>query len=165
VPHTTDDLKQYGSTAEPTTQLLPDEEVALEAQLVRVREEKRLALLEPGPTWSQWFFFRAAKWYVIVAFLIALSWELGYLFPPSNSPADEVLPVVAATVYAEFLLYRCLWYRPTSGGPSRSTRDKPFRRSLIRPVRYGRWTPEGADVRAGRPVVVPAQGPDPREFL
>jgi hypothetical protein len=162
--HSADDLERYGTSPEPTP-LLPDEELALEEQLARVREEKRLALLDPGPSWSQWFCFGAAKWYVVLGYLILLTWEIGYLLAPTNAPVDEVLPVVAVTLYGEFLLYRFLWYRPSSLAVSRSTRTGGFHRSWLRPVQYGRWTPEGVNARAGRPPIDPSQGPDPREFL
>jgi len=165
LPHSSEDLKKYGSTGEPTTELLPDEEADLEARLARVREEKRLALLDPGPSWKEWFYYRASKWYILLGFIIVLAWEVAYLFPAYGVPYYYVLPLIAATVYLQFLTYRYLWYRPKREGTSHSSREGRFRPTWLRPVPWGRWTPEAADARAGRPVILPEQGPDPREFL
>ncbi len=164
MPSTPDTISRAGWTPEPGM-VLPDEESAVEAQLVRVRQEKKLALEEPGLSWSEWFYFREARWLVGVGILIVFIWEILYLLPPANAPAYEVGPVMAATVYAGFLLWQFLWFRPMGHSPSRSTRDGRFRPSWTRPVPYGRWTPEAEDHRAGRTVPTPQQGPDLREFL
>lgn len=147
--------------------LLPDEEGALEERLARVREEKRLALADPGPTWTEWFCYHGAKWYLGGAYLIVFSWEILYLWPPASVSPWVVLPVVGATFYVEYLLWGYLWYVPSGHdtGHSRSTGDGRFRPTPLRLVRYGRWTPESAQLRAGIPVASPETGPDPKEFL
>ena len=148
-----------------TEELRPDEEVALEAQLERVREEKRLALDDPGPSWREWFLFHGAKWYVALGFLVVLSWEVLYVFPPTNVSALVVAPVIVVTLYADVVLWQYLWYRPHGASPSLSTRHAPFRSRLLTPFVCGRWTPEAAELRAGRPIPSVDGGPDPREFL
>lgn len=145
--------------------LLPDEEADLEARLDRVREEKQKALAEPGPSWREWFLFSGAKWYVVLGYLIVFAWEASYAGPDAHVALYIVAPVVAVTLYAEFLLYRFLWYRPKIGDHSRSRRSDGRWRRWLYPVRYGRWTPEADAVRAGHPILVPEAGPDPREFV
>ncbi|MGB6499919.1 MAG: hypothetical protein WBG19_00750 [Thermoplasmata archaeon] len=158
-----DDLAKFGSDPKDSP-VLQEELDDIEARLDAVRAEKKAALSDPGPGWSEWFFFHGAKWYIFVAFLVAYAWEVGYLFPPESAPAYLVGPLLGATVYAEFLTYQYLWYRP-SAHPSRSVRVGKFRPSVFRPVEYGRWTPETAALRAGHPVVSIEEGPDPREFV
>jgi hypothetical protein len=148
-----------------STRFAPDEEDVIEQQVLRVRQEKREALKDPGPSWGDWFFFGGAKWYVIMGYLIVLSWEASYLFPSSLAriPFYEVVPVIAGTVYGEFLLYRYLWYQPPAR--SRSTRPDWVDSRWFRPLPYGRWTEEGVAIRSGKLVIDPDRGPDPREFL
>ena len=68
-----------------------------------------------------------------------------------------------AAIYLELLLYRFLWYRPD---PEEGYRATAFRPTWLRPVRYGRWTPEAFRAREGKdPFGDVAVGPDPREFL
>ncbi len=159
---TDDTLGRLKSAPDPGT-ITPEEETEVEAQLARVRDEKARALRDPGPSWREWFLYHAAKWYLGLAFLIVLAWEIGYLLPPSSVTPDVVLPLVVGTVYAMFLAYQILWHRP-SAGPSRSARHRS-RSRLLRPVAFGRWTPEAAAARAGLVLPPPETGPDPREFL
>jgi hypothetical protein len=164
-PSTPTTISRSGWTPEPGM-LLPDEEASLEARLERVRKEKEEALHDPGPTWKEWFCYSAAKWWLFIGgYLVVLSWELAYLYPSYGVPLYETLPLIAVTLYAELLLWRFLWYRPHGDEPSRSTGDRVFRPSFLRPVQYGRWTPEWADIRAGRRVPSADVGPDPKEFL
>ena len=100
---------------------------------------------------------------MLLAFFIVLAWEITYLYPASNTPLYEVLPVMAGTVYGEYLLYQYLWYRPSAS--SRSTRAVGHGHRWIVPVRYGRWTEEGVALRAGKVVPEPEHGPDAKEFL
>jgi hypothetical protein len=158
-----DDLPGFGadSSHAPISQEEVDD---IEARLDAVRAEKLAALADPGPSWSEWFFFHGAKWYMTAAFLIPVAWEIASLFAPANVPGYEIGPVLAGTFYAEFMLYQYLWHRPSSH-PSRSLGARSFRPTWYRPVQYGRWTPEGTELRAGRPVVSVEEGPDPREFV
>jgi hypothetical protein len=137
----------------------PEEEVAYRDRLEEVVEEKRRALEDPGPPWKEWFLFDGAKWWVGLGFLIADVWiisgglEVGSLLL-------ALAPLVPAT-YLQLLAWRYLWYRPHE---SRLHRHD-FQRTWFRPVEFGRWTPEGAVVRAGGHVISGPQGPNPREFL
>ncbi|HTW39534.1 MAG TPA: hypothetical protein VMF04_01565 [Thermoplasmata archaeon] len=135
----------------------PFQRQILRDQLDRVAEEKRKALEDPGPSWGEWFYQSAAKWWVGLAFFILDAWliveclDLGSLL--------LILPTLAAALYAEFLLYRVLWYIPTD-----VRRNRRFRRSWFRPVPYGRWTAEAEYYRA-HPVAVPTDGPSADDFL
>jgi hypothetical protein len=134
----------------------PFQRQILRDQLDRVAEEKRLALLDPGPTWHEWFFHSAAKWWIGLAFLVVDAWlivaclDIGlYLL---------TIPVLVVALYIEFLVYRYLWYSPDttrSGGR--------FRRSWVRPVPFGRWTSEAEHART-HPTSSDG-GPEPNEFL
>jgi hypothetical protein len=134
----------------------PEDRVAFREAVDRVAAEKKLALLDPGPTWKEWFYFSAMKVYLGLAFMILDSWlvvgflEVGLLL-------EAVLATIGA-VYLEFLCYRFLWRRPPLDHPIRAS----FRPTWHTPVQFGRWTPEGERFRAG--LLVPG-GPDPREFL
>ncbi|HTP53539.1 MAG TPA: hypothetical protein VML94_01050 [Thermoplasmata archaeon] len=164
-PSTPTTIPRTGWTPEPGL-LLPDEEASLEARLERVRQEKADALKDPGPTWKEWFCYTAAKWWLFLGvYVVVLSWEIVLLYPTSNVPLYETLPLIVVTIYLDLLLWRYLWYRPHGEEPSRSTGERGFRRSLLRPVQYGRWTPEWAEIRAGRMVPSVGGGPDPKEFL
>ncbi|MFY9717101.1 MAG: hypothetical protein WAK40_04115 [Thermoplasmata archaeon] len=162
-------IPRTGWSAEPGM-LHPDEEAALEERLERVRQEKADALKDPGPNWTEWFCYTAAKWYLALAvYLVLLVWEVGYLLPTEGPPSYLVLPIIALTLYGEFLFWRYLWYRPTDHEVererSRSTHDGRFHPTWLRPVQFGRWTPEAAMIRAGGSVVSSGTGPDPKEFL
>lgn len=135
-------------------------EFAFEAQVDRVAEEKRQAREAPDVPWRTWWFHSGSKWYIVIAFLILDVWILDYAYLTGLVAVVGVLFVFA--IYGEFLLYRYLYYVPSEDALRPRTR---FRRTWIRPVEYGRWTPEGAVVRSGGTVVAPEQGPDPKEFL
>ncbi len=137
----------------------PEEETALEERLDLVREEKRLALVHPGPSWREWFLFQGAKWYVGLGCLIAI-----VLVATFWLEAGDYLGLglsVGGVVYAEFLLWRLLWYRPDVYRPTRG----PFRPGPLRLVAIGRWTPEAAEARTGGPPVSADGGPDLKEFF
>ncbi len=140
----------------------PDEgeRFALEARMDRVAEEKRRALGEPGPTWREWWFQSGSKWYVGLGFLILDVWLLSAAFEAGAATLGFLALLPA--LYAEFLLYRFLYYQPPVG-PSAS--EGRFRRTWTRPVEYGRWTREAAIEKAGGTVPRAEGGPDPREFL
>ncbi len=124
-----------------------------------VREEMELARQDPGPTWRQWFFFSAAKWWLGLAFLVVDVWIL--VSALTYGPLTLLLLVVA--VYAEIFTWQYLWHRPEG----RSQSAKGARRMWwIRPVAVGRWTPEAEEDRVPAPVSgATDHGPDPREFL
>jgi hypothetical protein len=123
-------------------------------------EERESALQQPGPTWREWFFRSFLKSWIGLGFLIVDSWIFVSLLTPAYWPAEA--PAVGAAVYAEFLLFRFLWFRPD---PEQEGPGAPFRRSVWRLTRYGRWTAEYERVRAGLPASEGTAGPDPREFL
>lgn len=136
------------------------EERLLRAQMDRVEEEKRLALRDPGPSWREWWFYSASKWYVVLGMLIVDSWAM-FSWYQVGIPLAGVGTLVGA-VYAEFLLYEYLWYRPGDRSPAAARR---FRRTWYRPVRRGRWTPEA---RSPTPKVLAErdeEGPDLQEFV
>lgn len=136
------------------------EEAALRAQIDRVQEEKRRALREPGPTWREWWFYSASKWYILLGFLIADVWaatawvEAGVLL--------AAVGTVALLLYLEFLLYQYLWFRPEEAAFRRRALFHP---SWHRPVPFGRWTPEAHLVRTGRAGTLDEEGPDLGEFV
>jgi len=164
-----DTISRTGWTPE-SGELRPDEEAALEEQVRRVQEEKRLALADPGLSWREWFLFRGAKWYLGLGYVIVLSWEALYLFPPPDVPGYVVVPpyvvvpLILLTLYGFVVLWQYLWFRPFGHVGSRSTRG-PTSRNWLRPFAVGRWTPEMDDIRAGRRPVAAAEGPDAKEFL
>jgi hypothetical protein len=132
----------------------------LREQLSRVAEEKRLALQDPGPSWGEWFYYDAAKWWVILGFLIVDAWVVVACF--GSAVPLITLPAVVGALYVEFLTYRYLWYVPDADSPR--IRRK-FRPSWVRLVRYGRWTPEAAFAKASPAAADAEAGPQPDEFL
>jgi hypothetical protein len=144
-----------GAPPEPT----PEEELDYRERLEEVAEEKRRALLDPGPPWKEWFLHDGAKWWVGVGLFIIDTWIfVGGL--EAGLVGVGLLLIVPAT-YLELLLWRVLWYRPPIDRPVRGD----FHRSWFRPVEFGRWTPEGAIIKVrGRDALGP-RGPNPKEFL
>ncbi len=144
--------------------LTPEEVAALETGLERVAEEKRQALLDPGPTWREWFFFDAMKWWIGVGFLIVdawivLSWVGGDAFTLLNELG--AVASLAGALYLEILLYRYLWRRP-----SETRRPGPFRPGWTALREVGRWTPEAAQPAGlGRPRATEDGSPSPHDFL
>lgn len=125
-------------------------------------EDRRQALADPGPSWSQWFYWSFLKTWVVLGFLIGDVFVVATWGAPLNLAG--MIPSLALAIYAEILGYQYLWYRPSL--PSRSLARAEFRRTWLRPVPYGRWTPEAARVKRGLPALdVVHAGPDPREFL
>ena len=138
----------------------PATDYAFAAHIDRVEAEKQAARDAPDIPWGTWWYQSGSKWYVAVGFLILDVWiaSAGYSF---GLGALLFVPIIPA-LYAEFLLYRYLYYVPDIDEPVPAGR---FRPTWIRPVRYGRWTEEGAAARAGRAVGATEAGPDPKEFL
>ncbi len=120
----------------------PQEEAELDERLERVAEEKRRALAHPGPSWHDWFYFDAMKWFVGLGCLIVDAWIAAFWLEV-GVPLG-MAPSLAAAVYGEFLLFRVLWYRPEE-----VVRGRRFQRTWFRPVAFGRWTPEADQIRAG----------------
>ncbi len=137
----------------------PEEDVAFRDRVEQVAEEKRLALLDPGPTWKEWFFYEATKWWIGLALFIIDIWIV-FGWWQAGSVTLGVVTLVAA-IYGEFLLARFLWHRPSEPRP----RNRPFRPTWYLPVEVGVWTPEAADRRAGRGVPGLTDEPRPDEFL
>jgi hypothetical protein len=137
----------------------PVQRQILRDQLDRVAEEKRLALQDPGPTWREWFYDTAAKWWIGVGFLIVDSWIIVEGFDTGNP--IWVIPAVIVALYLEFLVFQYLWRRPNYDAPRR----RQFRPSWYAPVPYGRWTPEAEAARADPSSVVMDDAPRPEEFL
>lgn len=125
-----------------------------------VREEMDRAREDPGPSWREWFFFHAAKWWIGLGFLIVDTWilvaalQIGLLL--------SILLLLVA-LYLEILTWQFLWHRPDS----MSLRSPEGNRIWwIRPVPIGRWTPEAEEIRLGHRLAVgPDAAPDPKEFL
>jgi hypothetical protein len=121
------------------------------------RAQHAAALAEPGPSWKTWTFETGLRPYFLVLFLILDAWivltwaELGSLL--------GLLLTLLLAVYVEFLLYRYLWARPHPDD------KQPFRPSWHRPVWAGRWTPEGARLRAGEALPNPDESRKRDEFL
>lgn len=138
----------------------PGSDYAFAAQIDRVEAEKQAARDAPDIPWRVWWYQSGSKWYVVLGFLIVDVWVVGTAL--SYGLGVLLFVCVAGATYAEFLLYRYLYYEPDPDGPRR---PGPFRRSWTRPVEFGRWTEEGAARRAGRTVRPSDGGPDPREFL
>ncbi|HXQ49114.1 MAG TPA: hypothetical protein VN842_04995 [Thermoplasmata archaeon] len=144
-----------GPSAEPT----PEEEVDFRERLEQVIAEKGRALADPGPPWKEWFLHDGAKWWVGLGFLIVDVW-----FIVGGIEAGLIavgLGLLLPVTYLQFIGWRYLWYRPPLDRPVRGD----FRRSWVRPVEFGRWTPEGVIVRTqGRAALGPS-GPNPKEFI
>ncbi|HTT35320.1 MAG TPA: hypothetical protein VMH78_05580 [Thermoplasmata archaeon] len=132
-------------------------------------EERARALADPGPSWQSWFYFSFAKVWTVLGFFIVDVFLLTYFGAPFD-PAGLALSLPLA-LYAEILLYQYLWYRPGPPHDDAVAARAPAR--WLRPVPYGRWTPEADRVRAGLPPTpgTPATGRadgstvDPSEFL
>jgi hypothetical protein len=132
---------------------LPEAGVPLDSD----QQARKRALTEPGPSWREWLYFSAFRWWMGILFLIIDSWIVASFIEAS----DWVLlaPATLGAVYLEYLLYRYLWARPEEVRRGRARRRWP-------PFEVGRWTPEGVRARAtGTPPVPSAPASDPREFL
>ncbi len=132
-------------------------------KLEKVADEKRRALAEPGKSWHDWFYFDALRGWGVIGFLIVDSW-IAVQWILLGSYVGLGLSLVLAC-YLEFLLFRFLWYRPEL--PYRRSRRTPFRRTLLRPVEVGLWTPERAlrDRALLDEKDLPGDTVNPEEFL
>ncbi len=136
-------------------------------------EERKRALEDPGPSWREWVYGSMLKIYIPLGFLIADTWIVGAWVEPFRSigalpAAVGAIASVAPALYGEYVLFEYLYARPP-GDPSRSVREE-FRPTVRRPFQYGRWTPAGRRVRAGRPPYESPHGGgqgevDPSEFF
>ena len=154
----------YGGTPHDDDELTPEEEAALNETLDRVQQEKRLALLDPGPSWKEWFFHSHAKLWVGLAFLVVDGFIFGTWISDGSYPESHILGAIlslAAALYVEVLLWQYLWRVPSVDTPIQGSRFRPGWTALRE---FGRWTPEWAEMRR-RPIVVTDGGPDPNEFL
>jgi|GEM_PF-476266 len=138
----------------------PEDDAALREQLGDVIEEKRQALADPGPSWRDWWFFHASKWYILIGLLVVDAWVVGIFFEVGLWAAGVLS--LFALFYVNYALYCFLYFRPDPEAPRR--RGK-FRRTLIHPFEYGRWTPEAELVRSGGMLDPGESGPRPEEFL
>lgn len=122
------------------------------------REEREAAIRVPGPTWREWLYTEAFRWWLGIALLIGDAWLVaGWIEVGGWVGLAVSLP---AALYIEYLLFQYLWhpYHPELRGK--------FRRTWYRPFKVGRWTADRARllIRGGEPT--PGEvGPDPREFL
>lgn len=158
-----------GRMLEPTPPLetlheSPEEAARFRAAAEEIDTEKQRALSEPGPSWKDWWYFSASRWYMVLLFLIVDAWVL---LTPRPSLLFLGLAVTIALAYAEFVFYQYLYHRPH---PERRHRGARFRRTWYRPFEIGRWTPEGTAIRTGvhrRDEVIPSaeEGPTPEEFF
>jgi hypothetical protein len=123
-------------------------------------DTRRAAVAEPGPSWSEWARGPLAKAYLALGFFIG---DLLLLVTGLQPPDPFVFAAVLFVIYLESLLWQYLWYRPNL---DRESRSGTFQPTLLRPARYGRWTPEAERARAGvDPFGNERVGPDPDEFL
>ncbi len=151
--------------ARPETERSIEEDALLTDRLDRVEEEKREALKDPGPTWKEWWYYQASKWYVLIGLLVVDVWAFAEWADLANQgstylwiPGSVSLVLLA---YGEFLLYSYLYYRPEDRAGGRRRSHRP---SWLQPFAVGRWTPEGALRRSGVPLAGD-EGPSPDEFL
>lgn len=145
--------------ARPETERTLEDDALISDRLDRVEEEKRRALAEPGPSWREWWYYSASKWYVLLGFFVGDVWAFA-----SWAELDLWIPAVATLMvlaYGEFLLYSYLYFRPIETDSRRRRRHRP---SWLQPVAAGRWTPEGALLRSGV-AIGGNDGPSPEEFL
>ncbi|HTT16607.1 MAG TPA: hypothetical protein VMH49_04540 [Thermoplasmata archaeon] len=147
-------------------ELTPEEEAAFRVGLERVQEEKREALVDPGPSWREWFFYDAMKWWLGIVFLIADAWVVTSWISDGVATATDIVGVVlslAAALYLEVLLYRYLWRRPSDPDLVGRGTFRPGWKALRE---VGRWTPEASRVASRAARRRPEQGGvDPNEFL
>ncbi len=154
----------YGGTPHDDDELSPEEEAALTATLDRVAEEKKLALIDPGPSWKDWFFHSHAKMWVGLGFLIVDAFIFGTWLSDGSFPESRIVGAVlclAAALYVEVLLWRYLWRVPADDAQILGSRFRPGWTALRE---FGRWTPEAAE-RKQHPYVPTDGAPDPNEFL
>ncbi len=119
--------------------------------------EREALIREPGPSWREWLYAQAFRWWLGLAYLIVDAWilagwvEVGAWLPLAGS--------LAAAIYLEYVLWQYLWhvYDPELRGK--------FRASWHSPVEVGRWSPDRDRVLKGDLAPTPGTGPDPREFL
>jgi hypothetical protein len=124
-------------------------------------ETRESAVSEPGASWKEFIYFELAKVWILLGLFIVDSWIIVYWTQPPNGGA--LLLSLAPAIYLEFLAYRVLWYRPN---PEEAYLAREFKPTWLRPVRFGRWTPEAWRAREGHdPFSSVSVGPDPREFL
>ena len=126
------------------------------------RAERRrwaaLADADPGPSWREWLYGEAFKWWLGLALIVVDGWIVAYWI--EVAALVPLLVSVAAAIYLEYLLYQYLWhpYAPELRGHFRPTWYHPFE--------VGRWCPEHDRVRQGLPDPdETTPGPDPRNFL
>jgi hypothetical protein len=121
------------------------------------RSEREALIREPGPSWREWLYTQAFRWWLGLGFLILDTWiAAGWV------EVGGWLPLVASLIaagYLEFLLWQYLWhpYDPELRGK--------FQPSWHRPFEVGRWSPDRQKVLSGQ--WGPGEGgvPDPQEFL
>jgi hypothetical protein len=143
------------------TRETPLDRATLRERIDRVEEEKQRALLDPGPSWRDWWYYSASKWYVGLGLFVLDIWVLG-TWLEVGLVLGAVLSLIGVT-YLDFLLWQYLYYRPHPDHDDRKAGEP--RRWWVHPVEFGRWTPEGHTVRTGGTVVRPSEGPTPEEFL
>jgi len=147
-------------------ELTPEEQEAWDAGVARVEQEKHEALLDPGSSWREWFFYDAMKWWVGLGFLIVDVLICGSWITQGSFSQWQVVGAalsLLAALYLEILLYRYLWRRPSE---TELRRPGPFRPNLLALREVGRWTPEGDPRSAHYAARRSTDGtPRPEEFL
>ncbi|HTT73784.1 MAG TPA: hypothetical protein VMG99_06530 [Thermoplasmata archaeon] len=140
-----------------TTDFGADDATEVPAPGWRLRgAEREAAIRAPGPSWHDWLYGQAFKWWLGIGLLILDSWLVAGWLEVGNWIAATISIVLA--VYVEYLLYQYLWH------PYEHGRRGPFRPSWRAPFVVGRWQPEWREIRAG---ITPdgSVTTDRREFL
>lgn len=118
------------------------------------------AIAEPGPTWGEWLIGPFAKVWLALAFFIADSWVFVLWAVPFDPYA--MVGSLAAALYLEFLCWRFLWFAPDRED---DLKRLPFRPRWSQLTRFGRWTPQGARLRAGQDPYETEVPQDMTEFV
>ena len=122
--------------------------------------EREAAVREPGPSWREWLYQQAFRWWLGLGLLIVDTWiaagwvEVGGWLPLAGS--------LAVALYLEYLLYQYLWH------PFDIELGNRFRPTWRTPFRVGRWSTDREKLlrgEIGHAAPGAQDGPDPHEFL
>jgi hypothetical protein len=143
----------------PDSDITPDDESNATSYGFRLPAgpERTAALRDPGPSWKEWLYGEAIKWWLGIVLLIVDSW-IAVGWAEAGGWLELGASLVAA-LYLEFLLYQYLWH------PYDPSRRGAFRPSWRRPFEVGRWSPDRPQVLEAARRGLRGDEPDPRHFL